>query len=387
MVSLMDDVTAEIFLRLPPDEPEHLFRAALVCKPWLRVLRDPSFRRRYSVFHRAPPLLGLLHRLQVFEGDPAARLAPTTAAPLSPYPDLCRTRPLDCRHGRVLLHVGVGSWHFIVWDPVTGEQHRFPEPGIPKLIYSAAVFCAVPGCDHLDCHGGPFRVVFLVTEDCTDLIKAAVYSSETGAWSTPVTMDAGCDVQHRRDALAAGFYYTPYVQPRRGAVIGDEAYFTLRYGNPVVKYNWSKNHISLIDPPTKCVYNVGVKKKAVDKVALMVMEDSSLGFACVEGSSLHLWSRKVNAEGDAEWVQRRAIQLESVIPVANSDDKPFVVGCAEGVGVIFVSTGVGLFTIKLDSGLVKKVAESGVYFSVLPYMSFYTPDRGTFPSLAEITDA
>ncbi|VAH37196.1 hypothetical protein VPH35_023750 [Triticum aestivum] len=150
MASLMDDVTAEIFLRLPPDEPEHLFRAALVCKPWLRVLRDPSFRRRYSVFHRAPPLLGLLHKLQVFEGDPAARLAPTTAAPLSPYPDLCRTRPLDCRHDRVLLHVGVGSWHFMVWDPVTGEQHRFPEPGIPKLIYTAAVFCAMPGCDHLD---------------------------------------------------------------------------------------------------------------------------------------------------------------------------------------------------------------------------------------------
>ncbi|VAH37197.1 hypothetical protein VPH35_023751 [Triticum aestivum] len=118
----------------------------------------------------------------------------------------------------------------------------------------------------------------------------------------------------------------------------------------------------------------------------MVMEDSSLGFACVEGSSLHLWSRKVNAEGDAEWARCRAIQLESIIPVANSDDKPFVVGCAEGVGVIFVSTGVGLFTIKLDSGLVKKVAESGVYFSVLPYMSFYTPDRGRFPSLAEITD-
>uniref|UniRef100_R7W8I1 F-box associated domain-containing protein n=1 Tax=Aegilops tauschii TaxID=37682 RepID=R7W8I1_AEGTA len=186
-------------------------------------------------------------------------------------------------------------------------------------------------------------------------------------------MDAGCDVQHRRDAFAAGFYYKPYVQPRRGAVIGDEAYFTLRWGNPVVKYNWSKNHISLIDPPTKCVYNVGVKKKSVDKVALMVMEDSSLGFACVEGSSLHLWSRKVNAEGDAEWAWCRAIQLESIIPVANSDDKPFVVGSAEGVGVIFVSTGAGLFTIKLDSGLVKKVAESGVYFSVLPYMSFYTP--------------
>ncbi|KAF0909454.1 hypothetical protein E2562_036320 [Oryza meyeriana var. granulata] len=54
----------------------------------------------------------------------------------------------------------------------------------------------------------------------------------------------------------------------------------------------------------------------------------------------------------------------------------------EGVGVIFVSTGVGLFMIELKSRQVKKVEEPGVYFSILPYMSFYTPDRGTLLSLA-----
>jgi hypothetical protein len=43
------------------------------------------------------------------------------------------------------------------------------------------------------------------------------------------------------------------------------------------------------------------------------------------------------------------------------------------VDVIFISSDVGLFAMDLKSGKVKKVAESGVYFSVLPYMSFYTP--------------
>jgi hypothetical protein len=43
------------------------------------------------------------------------------------------------------------------------------------------------------------------------------------------------------------------------------------------------------------------------------------------------------------------------------------------VGVIFVSSVAGLFTIKLKSGQVKKVDEPGEYFSVLPYMSFYLP--------------
>jgi len=105
----------------------------------------------------------------------------------------------------------------------------------------------------------------------------------------------------------------------------------------------------------------------------MVMEDSSLGFACIEGSSLYLWSRKVNSEGAAEWVQCRVIELETIIPVVNSNDKPLVVGSAESVGLIFVSTGVGLFTIEIKSGRVMKVDGPGVYYSVLPYMSFYTP--------------
>jgi hypothetical protein len=43
------------------------------------------------------------------------------------------------------------------------------------------------------------------------------------------------------------------------------------------------------------------------------------------------------------------------------------------VDVIFISTGVGLFMIELKSGRVRKVDEPGVYFSVLPYMNFYTP--------------
>jgi hypothetical protein len=105
----------------------------------------------------------------------------------------------------------------------------------------------------------------------------------------------------------------------------------------------------------------------------MAMDNSTLGFACVLGSSLHTWSRKVDTEEAADWVPYRVIDLKKMIHVANPDDKPGVVGFAEGVGVVFVSTDAGLFTIKLSSGKAKKVDDSGVYFSVLPYMSFYTP--------------
>ncbi|KAJ1287608.1 hypothetical protein BS78_02G023100 [Paspalum vaginatum] len=62
------------------------------------------------------------------------------------------------------------------------------------------------------------------------------------------------------------------------------------------------------------------------------------------------------------------------MPVTNLSHKPFVVGIAEGVDAIFVSTAAGLFTVNLNSaGQAKKIDEPGVYFSILPYMSFYTP--------------
>ena len=100
-----------------------------------------------------------------------------------------------------------------------------------------------------------------------------------------------------------------------------------------------------------------------------------------------LWSRKVN--GAAKWVPCMVIDLQKIMPMAKplKGNGANVVGFAEGLGVIFVSTEGGLFTIDLKSRLLKKVDEPGVYFSVLPYMSFYTPDRGRLLSLARLTDA
>ncbi|KAK3126281.1 hypothetical protein QOZ80_7AG0554280 [Eleusine coracana subsp. coracana] len=294
-LDLIDNVAAEIFLRLPPDEPEHLIRASVVCKLWFRLLTDPGFLRSYP--------------------------------PLAPNPYF--RRALDCRHGRVLLHSDDDDWHLVVWDPVTGDQKRVPETDINWVMYTAAaVVCAVNGCDHLDCHGGAFQVVFVATEAKSGRVKACVYSSETGAWSRPVTLGNDCEiyVQHTKDAFQ---YY--YVQPRRVAVIGDEIFITIMETDVIVKYDMRKNCLSLIYLPSKDDYNI----------ALMEMEDSSLGLAYMRGSRLYLWSRKVSSAGAAKWVQCRVMELGQMVPVADSDDEAFVVGAAEGVGVIFVNSGVG----------------------------------------------
>ena len=59
--ALTEELVEEILLRIPPDEPSLLIRAALVCKDWRRILSDGGFRRRYCRFHRSPPLLGYIN--------------------------------------------------------------------------------------------------------------------------------------------------------------------------------------------------------------------------------------------------------------------------------------------------------------------------------------
>ncbi|KAJ1287605.1 hypothetical protein BS78_02G022800 [Paspalum vaginatum] len=356
---LMDELVGEILLRVPPDQPKHLFRAALVCKPWLRILCDAAFLRRYRAFHCAPPLLGYLS---------ATCFTSTTSLPDFLHPRCrsdgrrTRTLPIDSRHGRVLLYVlrDDKSMDYLIWDPVTGDRHVVPVPDACCLLEAAAVLCAAHGCAHLDCHGGPFRVVLVAAYGYKDALFASVYSSESGAWSAPVSLDGSSESYVRRLADRPS-NYVPYLQLRRGTL-----------GNAIVGYDLAKNCLSIIDPLARNVYYV----------ALMETEDCSLGFACIQGSNLYTWSRKVNSGGGAEWVQLRVMDLETMIPVANLSGKADVAGFAEGLGAIFVSTAVGLFTVKLSFGKVNKIDKHGIYFSTLPYMSFYTPDRARLLLLA-----
>ncbi|XP_034579492.1 uncharacterized protein [Setaria viridis] len=214
---------------------------------------------------------------------------------------------------------------------------------------SAVVFCAAPGCDHLDCHGGRFRVALVGTDE--DVTLASVYSSETAS------LDTGSRL---------------FVSDMRVSLVGDEIYFILGNCDAIGEYGWARNCLSVANPSPPVEYG---------HCALMEMEDGSLGLSGIEDSSLYLWSRKVNSKGAAEWVQCRVIDLKTVVPVADPAARAFVIGFAEGVGVIFVSTDVGVFTFELKSGRVRKVDDPGFYYSALPYLSFYTP--GTSVTLSQ----
>ncbi|CAN6222308.1 unnamed protein product [Urochloa humidicola] len=282
---LIEDVIGEILLRIPPDSSAYLARASMVCKIWRRIVSDPDFTRRYSEFHRTPPLLGFFHNF-----DHGILFHPTVATCPFPQPafdnsrwlnlDDRRLRALDCRHGRVLLAHSHPKILF-VWDPITGIREQLPLPKHQNryAYYSAMVLCAVAGCNHCDCHGGPFIVIFVGGRRGS--MHGCVYSSKDRAWGTPFSVTIG-----------GGYSYRP---GRYSALVGDHAYFTLRKAifretitlcksTGILKYDLGENFFSMVNidlPLDMCYWNVFT----------MPMEDGSLGFAGIRDSSLYLWQR------------------------------------------------------------------------------------------------
>ncbi|CAN6209203.1 unnamed protein product [Urochloa humidicola] len=345
---LIDDATAEILLRLPPDDPASLFRASLVCKPWHRILSDRAFLRRYREFHGAPPLLGFLRNRREADRFPDFVSTAGGASPIcTPEFDCESWWTLDCRHGRVLFHtLDADTVGFVVWDPVTDERHYLPESAYEFIHHAAAVLCAADGCDHLDCHGGPFHVVVVTPVGEEDVTVASVYSSETRVWEVVSRLDFRCLVEATPCLLA-----------------GDALYFMAALGLGLYKYDLAKRELSVMEAPDEYHYEL--------LGTVMTAEGGGLGLAGVENYRLHLWSWQDDAE---EWVQNRVIDLKSLLPVHALPTSPRLIGFMEGTDTIFMNTNAGAFAIKLSSGQVRKVGKKGRYYSVLPYRSFYTPD-------------
>ncbi|CAN6180957.1 unnamed protein product [Urochloa humidicola] len=101
--ALMEELVEEVLLRFPPSEPASLFRVALVCKRWCRLISGTRFRRRFREFHRTPPMLGLVcSSFPTGKDVGIARFMPATAF-CSPPADRRFCCAIDARHGRVLL--------------------------------------------------------------------------------------------------------------------------------------------------------------------------------------------------------------------------------------------------------------------------------------------
>ncbi|KAJ1288170.1 hypothetical protein BS78_02G069900 [Paspalum vaginatum] len=354
--ALMDELVEQVLIRLPPSDPASLLRAALVCKPWCRLISAPGFRRRFRDFHRAPPLLGFL--CNVGTSTTSCRFVPTSSfrPRRAHHPSW---RAIDARHGRVLLHTDRGGPpfgnRFAVWDPITGERTALPTlpEHLERRSWSAAVLCAAGGgaCDHRHCRRGPFQVVVVGT-DC-ERVHAYVFSSEAGSWERP----ASPQLQHAGSHLNLA---------APSALVENALYFMFGIGTNLLVYGLDTQELSVLGLPNASCWR---------RVVLTTTEDGRLGCAIAEDSKIYLWARSAEASsvGDIGWTMSRVIRLEELLPADGLSTSLDVFGYVDGIGLLFVHTDDGLVTIDLKLSQVKKLGDVRGTSSIFPYMSFCTP--------------
>ncbi|KAI4992779.1 hypothetical protein ZWY2020_007092 [Hordeum vulgare] len=373
--ALDDDAMSEIFLRIPPDDPKSLVRAAAVCASWRRILSDAAFARGYRAFHGAPPMLGFLHNEsherswgRGMRRHHEEYLVSNFVSTASFRPPACHERRdwpvLDSRHGLVLFRTPKKDEDFVVCDLVTYDRWGIvADPECAEIIWNwdgkegeegvswnAAVLCAKDPCDHLYCHGGPFLVALVGSNEGLGVTFASVYSSATEEWSDMISLDE------------------PNVfieMTEHNAVVGNKAYFPCEGIGSVVEYDMGEQKLSVIDVDAWIDVPFG---------GLVGAEGGLLQFATVLNPRLHIWSVEVRPDTTTALARRRIIELAPKVSAYALSDVS-VVGFAEGVGVIFLNTKDGLYTIDLRSGRIKNIHREPILGKIMPYMSFYTRDQ------------
>ncbi|TVU07450.1 hypothetical protein EJB05_47507 [Eragrostis curvula] len=358
---LMDELVEEVLLRLPPDDPASLVRAALVCRRWCRLFSDAGFRRRFRIFHRTPPMLGIY-----CSSAGVSTFVRTSSCP--PIANRKNFDVIDVRHGRVLRTRDFrGPWMnvLVVCDPITDEQTELPLlPAswdlVPSSVgWNASVLCASNGsCDHLDCNHGAFLVVLVIT--VSDLIYVYTYSSEAGTWSKPATTQGLAD-------RPIDWHWRP-----NSAVVGNALYVKFQYSKSFLKFDLATQGMIVIHPPTSRHYE--------HNTVLVATEDDGLGFAIVEDEKLYLWLGNASPDRHVGWAQSRVINFKTVLP-DSAYSKFDVVGFAHGVAILFLRVNDEIFTLDLKSCKVRYICkDNGRMNDMFPYVSFCTPVGAAYSS-------
>nr|XP_034579451.1 uncharacterized protein LOC117843009 isoform X2 [Setaria viridis] len=174
---LMDELLGEILFRIPPDEPAHLVHAALLCKPWLRVLSDPV-----STAATASATAGCPSLVSSTTSTSTRRARSPASSPPPPLPARSR-RSTPATAGCSSTGSGLTTSFCGIPSPASGSSCR--SPLYPLSYYTGAV-SAVAGCDHLDCTLGPFRVVFVVGTDDHECITWASVKTDVAIFTLEI---------------------------------------------------------------------------------------------------------------------------------------------------------------------------------------------------------
>ncbi|CAM0150096.1 unnamed protein product [Urochloa decumbens] len=352
---LVQDAIGEILLRVSPEDPADIVRAAAVCKTWRRAAAEPSFAARYRSHHRAagtsPTVLG------AFRTD-AVMIPATSFLPAAAGYGYRKCHVLDCRHGRVVLE-SLDDGEITVWDPITGDEHVLPAvPGDVTLVCNIAVLCAAAGnCDHLSCHTGPFLVAMLGAS-ADGQMHGSVYLSETGAWGPLASVELYY--------LAANCITVDIVP---AAPVGNALYFIGDFGSEILRFEYDPEEpfLSVVEAPDV--------ELCCNGVVLVPEADGRLGFAFIKPYQLHMWSVETGPDGEGEWEHRWNIDLMLLIP--EPVPSHHLSGFVDGSNTIVVITDNGVYTIELGSFHTRPLCKRDMSYSGFLYTGFFVPECRT----------
>ncbi|XP_051195591.1 F-box/kelch-repeat protein At3g23880 [Lolium perenne] len=360
-----DDLLCEILIRLPP-QPSSLPRASAVCKRWRRLVSDPTFFRRFRLHHRRnPPLLGFFQGTGI--GSQGMTFVPTLEAPNRVHPG--RFSPpsglgdcfqcLGCRHGLVLFFLQ-NSLRVLVWDPVTGDQHRLAiPPGVAtyakNALINGAVLRAAGDVQH-------FQVVLTVAygDEQHRRALACLYSSQTGLWGDLVSIPLPCEASN----------WELSVNTDDAVLDGDYLYWVLEefsFSYRILEFDLLKQSLAVIEVPSDmCSEDI--------RFGIMRAEGGGLGVLLVSDSdcTAQLWKRKTDWGGVASWSLARTIELGKLLSLKSDEKGPlYIPGFAEENNTVFMWTSAGLFMIHLESLKCNKIFEGQPG-------TFYQPFEGVY---------
>ncbi|KAF8775945.1 hypothetical protein HU200_004080 [Digitaria exilis] len=271
---LCEDIVRAILLRLPADEPEHLFRAASVCKPWLSILCDSGFRRSYHRFHGVPPVLGFLTtepRRNLTRFVPSSRFTPGTVT----HEDV---DPIDARHGRVLLHTYLSDIRedaLIAWDPIADRQWEVAPPRRPFDTWSALRSSAATSS----------AIIWHGTEAVT---SATLYSSATSSWSEFSSTNSFAHLSLKPATLVNQMIF----------------YTTRRSLGKIVCYDYRAPSLRIIDPPDK------VRLLSFRDFILLPEDGGRLVLVTLHLTSLDIWVLEIGIRSRmTAWTHRSNVDI------------------------------------------------------------------------------
>ncbi|XBH60463.1 hypothetical protein VPH35_115062 [Triticum aestivum] len=341
-----EDLLSEVLLRLPP-QPSSLPRASAVCKRWRSLVSDRGFVRRYRRHHRrSPPLLGFFR-----DDHPNITYTPTMEAPdrvpanrfslhLNDWYSI-----LSCRHGLVLISHSSRN-QVLVWDPVTGDQHR-----VAALL---GIDMATTPMDGQVLRAAAHAQHFQVKKYARAI--AAIYSSETGVWSNLI--------QTPVPRKAMEYESMPPV------LVGDSLYILLPGDSTSVILEVD------LDSQSLAVLVLPMDTFAKDQF-LMVMraEGGGLGVLSLTGFAAELWKRNTDCDGLASWVLGRTFEMDKLLPLNSEQIRHTpMVAYAEENNVAFLRTFDSIFMVQLDSLQFSKLPENSNCDICYPLESVYAAE-------------